>query len=198
MDTMMTEIQKLKDSHKEKDEQITVMQAQINRLEQQQIKNNIEIKNIPPTQNENLLEIVRSVAKTIKHDITISDITDIYRTRTKNAEKSTIIATFHNYKAKIAFMQNTRAIRPLTIAKINQHLESNDKVSEVYNNNNIFINNLLTIANKQLLWQAKKKAKEEGWKFVWENAGKMFARREERVEALFIQSMIDVNKIKRI
>lgn len=40
----MNEMQKLKDSHKEKDEQITAMQAQINRLEQQQIKNNIEIK----------------------------------------------------------------------------------------------------------------------------------------------------------
>lgn len=106
--------------------------------------------------------MVKSIGKTIKHDITSSDINDIYRTRTKTGEKSTIIATFHTYQTKTTFMQNARAIRPLTIAKINQRLESNAKVSEVYNNNNVFINNLLTTTNKQLLWQARKRAKSKG------------------------------------
>lgn len=61
----------------------------------------------------------------------------------------------------------------------------------------MYVNNLLTNENKQLLWLGKKKAREENWKFVWESAGKIFARREERSEALLIQSMNDVTKIKR-
>lgn len=63
MDTLMNEIQKLKEAHREKDECIAQMQAQINKLEQHQLKNTIEIKNIPPAQNENLIEIVKAIGK---------------------------------------------------------------------------------------------------------------------------------------
>lgn len=197
MDTLINEIQALKNENKEKDECISSMQIQINKLEQQQLKNTIEIKNIPPTQNENLIEIVKAVGSSIKQEVTNADITDIYRTRTKNPEKSSIVATFSNTLTKTNYVKNARATRSVTTAVINQNIGSHAKVNPV-SNNNIFVNNMLTNLNRQLLWQAKKKAREEGWKFVWENTGKIFARKEERAEVLLIQSTADISKIKRI
>lgn len=140
MDTLMNEIQKLKETQKEKDECISQMQAQINRLEQRLLINTIEIKNIPPSQNENLIDLVKAIGKTIKQEVTNTDISDFYRTRPKNPKRSSIVATFNNTLIKNTFVSNARVSRPVTIAKINQN---STKITET-NNNNIFINDMLT------------------------------------------------------
>lgn len=117
-----------------KDEQIANMQALIDQLEKQQLKHCVKIKNVPQKQNEDLLEIMKSLGKTINHNITNTDITDLYRTRTKNIENSRIRATFqsYSYTCKTEFMQKAC---PLTIVKLNQHMEDAAKIREIHNNN---------------------------------------------------------------
>lgn len=42
----------------------------------------------------------------------------------------------------------------------------------------IYINDHLTAFNRRLLWSAKTKAKECGWKFVWVRSGMICAKKK--------------------
>lgn len=196
---LSNEIKELKENNLKKDEQITAMESKINTLEQQIIKNNIEIKNITPTANENLMEVVKAVGKTINCQITTSDITDIFRTKTKNPKRSTIIASFSSYACKTQFVKNAKSFRKVELSKIresmttDQNREQNN--GQIYGDTLVFVNSQLTATNKHLLWLAKNKARECNWRFVWETSGKILARKSENCEAMHIATVNDINRI---
>lgn len=62
----------------------------------------------------------------------------------------------------------------------------------------VHINNQLTRQNRHLLWVAKEKAKQGGWSYVYESAGKLLARKNESNQAILISTVNDVGKITRI
>lgn len=196
---LSTEIKELKENNLKKDEQITAMETKINTLEQQLIKNNIEIKNIPPTVNENLIEVLKAVGKTINYEINTSDITDIFRTKTKDHKRSTIIASFSSYTCKTHFIKNAKSLRKVELDKIRESMTSvqnrEQQTRETYGEKLVFVNSQLTPTNKHLLWLAKNKARECNWRFVWEASGKILARKAENGEAIHIATVNDVNKI---
>lgn len=60
------------------------------------------------------------------------------------------------------------------------------------NNNTIFVNDQLTAHNRRLLWQAKIKAKESCWKYVWTRDGIVFAKKDENSSPMLIKSASDI------
>lgn len=197
IETFTKEINELKETNKKKDIIIENMQTQINTMEQQMLSNNIDIKNIPLTPQENLVEVVKGIGKTINNVINDNDITDVYRTNLKNPEKSNIIVKFASNKCKTQFIKQARTIRPIKLSAVRQNTNN-------YNINSlpaefdatIYVNNQLTKHNKHLLWLTKEKAKQENWKYVWESAGKILARRSENTQSIIINTERDVNDIK--
>ncbi|XP_055836566.1 uncharacterized protein LOC129905181 [Episyrphus balteatus] len=192
------EINELKESNKKKDEIIENMQSQINNMEQQMIRNNVDIKNIPPTANENLIEIVKGIGKTINCEIKDNDLTDIYRTKPRNPENSVIIASFSSNIRKTHFVKQARATRPIKLnavmQNVNKELSSGSAASSSFDNT-VYINNQLTRQNKHILWLTKEKAKQVNWRFVWESAGKILARKNESTQPIIISTANDVNKL---
>lgn len=140
------------------------------------LNQNVEIKNINPTTNENLINVVQELGEAINCSIHPHDVTDIYRTRTKNPQRSAIIVSFASYSCKQNFIK---------CAKTNRREKPNENV--------VFVNNHLTPTNKHLLWLTKNKARECNWKYVWE--GKILARKCESEEAINICTVSDIEKI---
>lgn len=68
------------------------------------------------------------------------------------------------------------------------------------NNENkyIYINDELTANNMRLLWMAKIKAKECGWKFVWIRNGHIFAKKSETTSVIHISNNADIEIITQI
>lgn len=189
------EIKELKESNARKDQQILLMESKVNTLEQQLLKNNIEVKNIPPTTNENLTEVIQAIGKTINCVIEATDIADIYRTNKRNAIKSSIIVSFTSYARKANFVKKAKLQRRVQLSRVRENLQNNEVSRETQGDAVVFVNNHLTPTNKHLLWLAKNKARECSWRFVWETAGKVFARREENTDSIHISSASDVSKI---
>lgn len=197
MESLVKEISELKQNNVKKDETIKQMQVQINTLEQQIIKNNIEIKNIPPSMNEDLVEVVKAIGKTINYEIKDNEITDVYRTRPKNTERSLIIASFSSHFSKLHFVKQARAARPIELRSVMQNTTNATNSNREWSNATVFVNNQLSRQNKQLLWMAKEKAKQENWSYVWETAGRVLARKNESAKTITIDTVDDVSLITR-
>ena len=73
----------------------------------------------------------------------------------------------------------------LTINKLNGNDANVDK--------RIFINDELTALNRNLLWNAKIKAKEHNWKYVWIKDGRILAKKNDADRPIYIRKLSDVN-----
>lgn len=125
------------------------------KLDKQQLPrlNNIEIKGIPESQDENLYDIVDSIGKVVKYTVKKSQISFITRLQTQDTAKP-IIVEFVNRFVKEEFvaaarlaMKNT-PIRPLDLG--------------YQGTNKIYINDHLSTKNKMLLSMAKKVGNDQG------------------------------------
>ena len=60
----------------------------------------------------------------------------------------------------------------------------------------VFLNENLTPKNKQLLFHANKKRKDNQWKYLWTSNGRIFARKCDNSSAIQIKNECDIQKIK--
>lgn len=193
------QITELKTQCELKDSVISNMQRQINYLEQEVIKNNIEITNIPYKNEEDLVQIVKTVGESIGTQINSTDIDNIYRTNTRNTTKdSKIIVSFTSTICKMNVLKQSRVTGSIKLQNITDKLmshASNDRQRTQTPNRIVYINSQLTAANRHLMWLAKNKAQSSGWKFVWSRDGKILARKGEGTPVVRIVDVDDVCKI---
>ncbi|XP_046807412.1 uncharacterized protein LOC124420005 [Lucilia cuprina] len=181
--TLVDQVKEINETNIKRDTRITANEMRINKLEQQIIKNNIEIKNI---QNKEISEydVVKEIGKTINIEIKEEDIANAYRIKKQNK----VIVEFSTLSKKTAFMSK------ITKHRVNAEIiNKNDQDNAA--NKFIYINDELTFHNRQLLWQAKTKAKEANWKFVWVRNGNIFARKNENSPLLTIKNAADIETI---
>lgn len=171
--TLVAQVNELHEKDKQRERQISTMETRINKLEQQQIAKNIEIKNIN-SKNMSAYDVVKTIASSLNVNINDADISNAYRLK-KQEDKA--IIEFSSINKKREFMSKVERHR-VDAAVINkdQITETNNSLSNS-NNKYIYINDQLTFNNRQLLWLAKTKARESSWKFVWVRNGNIFAKK---------------------
>ncbi|KAJ2945277.1 hypothetical protein O0L34_g9355 [Tuta absoluta] len=120
--------------------------------------NHVEIKGIPVKQTENLFTIAEELGKAVDFQISKSQINYIARVPTHNPKEKSIILSFNNMYVKEEFLAAGRARKSLTSSNIPGYGTAG---------NNIYINDHLTPANKQLLTKAKAACYEKSYQYVW-------------------------------
>lgn len=159
-----------------------------NQREQWMRKSNIEIYGIPERKNENLFELLNSIAK--RCEIQLNPSTDIdFITRVKPKENDAsntkpIVVRFLARWKKDDFLAHFRKLK----------LKCSD-IGFTSNNNNVYFNDHLTSANKSLLYQAKKIANDKKYKFIWVRNCTIMVRKSENNSVIHILSQNDLKKI---
>lgn len=209
INTINIQISKLNEENKLKDEKIKDLEnkvieitrknkseidEKINKLDQRNIINNVEILNVPESCN-NAREAVLEIARASNYAISNSDIVDAYRTKTKKK----IIAKFSSLIIKREFMKrarvsNLKAADITNIAKTTQNKNNNNNNNNknIHSNKKIYVNEQLTEMNNKLFWNARKKAKEINWKFVWVTEGKIMMKKDESSSITYISKISDI------
>lgn len=187
MTNLTTQVNDLKEQNKSKDRRIEIMENKINVLEQQLIKKNIEIKNVP-NKELSAMEVIKTIAESVNVEIHDNDISNAY---TLNKSEKRIIE-FCSLNKKKELMMNIRGHR-VKGEIFNTNISSN--VNENTTNNNVFINDQLTPNNHKLLWLTKNKSREANWKFVWTRNGNIYAKKDESNKPLIISNLDDIEKI---
>lgn len=182
--SLTAQIFELNDKDKKKETQIKSMDARINKLEQQMLINNIEIKN---AQNNEIsaVEVIKKIAASKNVELKDDDINKAYRLKRK---ENKIIVEFSTLNKKLELMSKIERHR-VDAEIINTDGENNSNIKYIY------INDQLSYNNRQLLWIAKTKAKESKWKFVWVRNGNIFARRNENSPSILISNAADIESI---
>ena len=169
---------------KEKDIVIHNLSHQLYHLDQYGRNKNLEIENVEYKKEESVEEIVLNLAKELSIDIVRSDIDAAHRLPSKDSKRP----------PKILVQFVARKKRDSFLAKRKAGITSDRLVPGGNQKLKIYINENLTLFNKELHYQVKLRAKENNFKFVWVKQGKVFVRKDESNKSIKILSIEDIDK----
>ncbi|XP_013196867.2 uncharacterized protein LOC106139904, partial [Amyelois transitella] len=171
-------------------EDIPVLHAEIDRLnrelqdrDQWARMKNVEIRGVPLRNSENLYDVVGKIALLSKFSMRKEDINYIARvpTRAPGSDKPIVVALNNRY-LKEEFVALARKSNELCL--LNLGFSTAGK---------IYVNDHLTLFNKELLRKARSLAKEKNFQFVWVKHCKIMARRSETSHIIHIKNEKDLS-----
>lgn len=161
--------------------QIERLQAELNDTEQYGRRANLEIHGMPAEQDEDLQQKVSLLADKLDiSDFSASDVLSVHRLPSKRDTTPTILVRFASVRCTETWLGARSKLRVLHQSGALPKL---------------FFNENLTKRNRDLFWQARTAATDNGYKFCWVKAGKIYAKRNEDAPLLRIVKISDIAKI---
>lgn len=175
--------------------QVDNIQLRLDKLEEESDRkdqwsrmNNIEIKGLPQSNNENLFDLISKIGTKIKYQISKTQINFVTRVPSQQKDNiKPIIVRFCNRYAKEDFVAAARyesKTSPLTTNHMG--LPGNHK---------IYINDHLTLKNKNLLSKTKKLAAEKDFRYVWVKHAKIYIRKMDTSPVILVKSEQEIAKL---
>ncbi|CAG4930209.1 unnamed protein product [Colias eurytheme] len=166
----------------------------INQSEQQLRQNNVELQCVPERNNEDLVKIVNNLCTTIQSNINEKDI--LHCTRTAKANRAS------NRPRSIIIQLSSAKVRDDLLASTSKYNKSNpqNKLNSTHlgisgASSPVYVSEHLSPANKAIHAATRIKAKDKGYKFVWIRNGRIYLRKNEGSELIFVKSLDILNKI---
>lgn len=202
---LTSQVVELKKINLEQETRLQIIENKNNMLEQQLIKRSVEIKNVP---NKNLSpdEVIKNLADSLNINLQDSDIDNCYEIKKNNKivvefcslnKKREMMSKIHRHRVDGNIFNNkapTKENKDATDGNNTQVDNNNTNVNSngLIQKSIVYVNDYLTKHNRHLLWVAKNKAKEIGWKFVWFSNGCIYAKKTDQSLPLRINSMSDI------
>lgn len=161
--------------------EIKDLHVKINVGEQYSRRLNLEIQGIPFTPGEDLCKVLLEVAQKSNIEYCRADVQVAHRLPTRSDRTPAILVRFASINAK------DKWIKARKFARDASEIGSLPK--------GVFFNDNLTSRNKELLWKAKVRAKERGYRFVWVKNGKILAKKAEGTPVFPIITDADIDNI---
>lgn len=159
------------------DGEVKALRKQVNELEQYGRRQNMEIRGLQQTDNENLLSELNTLAHELQlTELSQADLDGLHRLPKKPGKPAPVLIRFTSRATRDKWFEKRRELQ-----RVKPDI--------------IFLDNL-TAQNKRLLWMAKTKAREEGFQFAWQKNGKILVRRGPGEPAIRIESEDDLEKVK--
>lgn len=177
----------LKKDNAEKDRVIEALSRQVNDIDQYSRNRNIEVVNIVEKPGEIAEELILSLADKLGINVASEDIEAAHRLPTRSSGNiPRIIVQFKSRKIRDQFLAKKK-----TVVTSNILTGDNDHMGQ----KRVYINENLNAFYKDLLWRAKERAKETGFKYVWVRRGKIFARKDESTAVIRVTCHADLGKL---
>lgn len=165
-------------------DRITQLENRQSENEQRSRMNNIEIKGVPISKDEDLFAIMAKIGEVIDFHVQKEQINYIARVPTRNDKlNKNIICSVHNSYLKNDFIAAARKYKKLNAGDLG-----------LQGNNRVYINDHLTLENKLLLNRTKAQAKERGFEHVWVRGCKILVRKNTTSPKHCIQTEQDLKK----
>lgn len=193
-ETNITRMKSLEDENGEMKSTISSLQSRLTQLEQRARLNNVEVQCIPENKHENLPNIVLQISKLIGCEFMNENISQVSRIakvdRTNNRPRS-VVVQFDNARNRDTFLASS--------IKFNKRNPA-DKLNTAHigitgDKRPIFIVEHLSPTNKALHAAARIKAREMKYDFVWVRNGRIFVRKNEGADPIYIKDMDCLSKM---
>lgn len=169
-----------KENTKIKDE-LRVIKTEIADLQQYSRRNNLEISNLPETENEKISDVLNSVFNCLEIDV-MDKVSIAHRVPTANkAKPKPIIVQFTNRDSKNLCLKAAKS-KKITASQIDgKHKDLP-----------IFFNEHLIPSLKEVFYHCRKFKTENNFKFAWVKDGKIFIRKNENSRVIRIANTADL------
>lgn len=170
--------------------------AQVNMLEQNARASNLEIQCVPEKKSENIVDIVTKIGEVINIKIKKDDISHCTRiaklNRNSNRPRSVVV---HFNSTRIRDEYLAASINFNRKKPVNEKLNTSH-IGFVGEKFPIFISEHLSPANKALHAAARLAAKDKGYKYVWVKNGRVYMRKNDESDYLYIRDIDSLSNIK--
>jgi uncharacterized protein YoxC len=188
-------------------QEILQLKGLVNDLQQSKLSLNLEIHGVPQKADEKLQEVIHDIAEVIGIPESTSEIKKIYRGRKIRDKPAPIVLEFSSDNAKDEWLEGRKsdAFREYKLPVLFSESVAADASNSAgakkkgarnstIRTHGVRIFEQLTYANRQLLYETKKAAKECSFKYAWTRGGKMFVRRDgdKKTIPIRIRSMEDI------
>lgn len=154
------------------------LKEELNDTHQYSRRCNMELHGLPFVHGEDLMQIMNDLSQ--KLDVPTpqpSDILAIHRLTKKPDSVPTVLINFTSVAIKNSWMSARGRLRKLC--------RSEDQP-------NLFFNDNLTPANKELFWLARTQGKKHGYRFVWTKNSKIYAKKAEDSPVVRVNTQKDL------
>ena len=164
----------------------------IDEVEQYDCRQNLELKDVPMTKNEDVMKITLDLIRKLDVDIEEEDISITHRLPQKRRLDRT--------RANKATNHPTIILRLVSRLKRNEIYANRFKAKDIEGfpvdgMEKVFINENLTKRRKRLFWNTKQKANELGYKFFCTHNGQIYARKDEESEKIYMRTESDLDQL---
>lgn len=185
-------VDRLVSENNELKKEVSSLTARLDDADQYSRLNNLEICGVPEQSNENILSIVTSISEHIGCPIALSDVDVAHRVASFGSSRDrsrNIIVRFGLRRKKEELLAAVKTFRRGSVA------EGASGISVPTISNNIYVNEHLTVSNKNLLKTVKHAAREKNYKYVWVRNAVIYARRDDRSKAIIIRNDTEISKL---
>lgn len=195
IDTNNSEIKLLKTENALLRSELSVLAGRVRQIDQLSRSSNLELQCVPEKRSENVMTIIKQLGNVVKCPINDHDIAFCSRIAKSNPDTSrprSILVKFNTPRTRDSLLAAAIQYNKVhSEEKLNTSLLGLDgKKSAVY-----IVENL-TIENKGLHAAARLRAKQLDYKYVWVRGGRVYVRKSDSSEAVFIRNMDTINSLK--
>lgn len=201
-DEALNRILALETEKKEDKKQIATLDDKIELLERKSRSTTLEIRNLPTRTGDSkktetkkdLCSTVKEMGRALKVEIQDQDIKDIYRIKSSNESKSTVITELNTTLKKEAILQ---AIKAFNKGKSNNDKFNTEHLHSGYQKTPIFISESLTKRMQKLFYQAREFARLNNYSFCWISRGIVYLRKAENLPMAKIYTENDLARLTK-
>ncbi|XP_026331982.1 uncharacterized protein LOC113239276 [Hyposmocoma kahamanoa] len=168
--------------------QVADISIKLGHMEQQYRECNIEIQSVPEFKNENLLNLIQQLLKTVSCNVPDNEILSFHRVAKQNSKSDrprNIIVKFSSTRTRDSVLAATKVF--------NEH-NKQDKLNTSHlgiasSKKPVYVMEHLSPANKLLHAATRSVAKEKHYEFVWVKNGRVFIRKDQKDSAKLVKNM---------
>lgn len=161
--------------------EIKELKFAVTELKQYSRRTNLEISNLPESENEHISEVLSKIEHISQSNIT-EDIIAAHRVPSYNKDRPKAIVV--QFKSKDS---RDKHLKILKACKLNA-----SNINPRFTDSPVYVNEHLTPELKSLFFDARKTRVEKQFKFCWVKDGKIFLRKNESSRVLRIKSQEDL------
>lgn len=161
--------------------------GELNKRDQRDRLNNLEIHGIPELSNENLHNLVVVLAQKSGVNISLEEIVSVNRVSPRIRINDRPKAVIVKFKSKLN--------RDNVIAGARKNRITTGDIGIPGSSMNVYANEHLTPYNKQLFKKCKEAAKVKKYQYVWTKNCKIFVRKNDTMHAVPVMREEDIKKI---
>ncbi|XP_028165096.1 uncharacterized protein LOC114356174 [Ostrinia furnacalis] len=176
--------------------EVNSLSGKLQQLDQLSRASTLEIQCVPDKKTENVLQIVKQLGRTVNCTINDQDIhycSRIAKINPNSTRPRSIIAKLSSPRLRDTVLS---AVSRYNKENPQNKLSTADFGFNPENKTPVFVLESLSYENKQLHAAARQRGKELNFKFVWVRAGRIYMRKNETSEAIFIRNASALDKIQ--